>query len=132
METPIFLMENVCPAVSITSTTALTFLKCSVPGMKSTEAAPGLFHLLFTSVIHKEVLLCLMIATRLFPGVTVGCSVWSWLRNAGALPGALSSTSSSPRCSLPAESSKCDNRGTISSSSRPCSCKVYLQSKVQS
>lgn len=27
----------------------------------------------------------------------------------------------------PAESSKCDNRGTVSSSSRPCSCKVWMR-----
>uniref|UniRef100_A0A3B4XVX7 Heparan sulfate proteoglycan 2 n=1 Tax=Seriola lalandi dorsalis TaxID=1841481 RepID=A0A3B4XVX7_SERLL len=44
---------------------------------------------------------------------------------AGTLRASLSSIpmSSSFHCSVPAESSKCDNRGTISSSSRLCSCK---------
>lgn len=50
--TPSCLMGNVFLTVSI------TFLKSSFQGMKSAEAAPGLFYLLHSSVLyeHEEVL----------------------------------------------------------------------------
>lgn len=65
-------------------------------------------------------------------GATVACSMWSCHRYAGRLEHSqvhFPFLSFLPIChllSLPAESSKCDNRGVISSTSRPCSCKVYI------
>lgn len=56
------------------------------------------------------------------------CSVWSQHRNAELLEHSqvhfALHMSSSLLCSLPAGPSTCDSRGTISSSSNPCSCKV--------
>lgn len=80
-----------------------------------------------------------MITIRYFPPVflKVDCSMWSWLRYAELLEHSQvhfpSYMSSSFHCSLLAVNSKCDNRGTINSNSRPCSCKVYMHyGQVQS
>lgn len=74
-----------------------------------------------------------MITIRFSPSVlvTVCWAMRSWLRYAEWLEHSQVHfppyMSFSFHCSLPAENSKCDNRGTINSNSRPCSCKVYLQ-----
>lgn len=107
--TPSCLMGNVFLTVS------LTFLKSSFQGMKSAEAAPGLFYLLYSSVFqryeHEEVLTLCNDYHRFFffsRGTVVDCSMWSWFRYAERLehsqvhfPLTFPRKSSSFHCSLP-------------------------------
>lgn len=129
--TPSCLMGNVFLTVSICSAKCTNIFEVLILRHEIRRSCPWivLLSLLEVSTLCNDY-------HHFFPplGTIVDC-MWSWLRYAGRLehcqvhfPLTFPYIFCLLSTGLPlTESSKCDNRGVVSSSARPCSCKVCVQ-----